>query len=75
MQQDKVEIPGEEDEQEAGEPPDVDEGGMLPLTPLFKAKVLSSTKMFILLLRPIPLTGRVKWVRSIQILDTKYSYA
>ena len=54
---------GEEDDQEAGEHPDVDEGGMLPLTPLFKAKVLSSTKMFILLLRPIPLTGRVKWVR------------
>ena len=54
---------GEEDDQEAGEHQDVDEGGMLPLTPLFKATVLSSTKMLTLLLRPIPLTGRVKWVR------------
>ena len=27
---------GEEDDQEAGEHPDVDEGGMLPLTPLFE---------------------------------------
>ena len=43
------------------------------MTPLFKAKVLSSTKMFILLLRPIPLTGRVKWVRKSTMAERRTS--
>ena len=59
---------GEEDDQEAGEHPDVDEGGMLPLTPLFKAKVLSSTKM--LIAHPASQADPIDWAGEVgEVVD------